>query len=234
MIRLGVRLGAAGLLLAALAGCGSDQSEKEGTQLATDTAKGIVGLLPIPFLKRTGPAAPPPDVEAMALSALETNRGPLIFTAFEEQGLSTILGMIGENGAMRTYATPSSQALILRAGVLAGTRGFGHDMISGDVDQVAVLIRSRTAGTAPKVLRYLDGLGLERPLPLECSVRTGADSTYPFAGQSWTGTQVVEHCTGSGAVIDNSYIVGADGNILASRQWISPELGYVTIQTVRR
>ncbi|HEY0276014.1 MAG TPA: YjbF family lipoprotein [Paenirhodobacter sp.] len=227
-----LRLGAASLLLAALAACGSDQSEKEGTQLARDTAVGIVGLLPIPFFKKSAVAAPSPDIEAMALSAMETNTGPLIFVAFEAQG-ATILGMIGENGAMRTYATPASQAMILRGGVLAGTRGFGHDMISADVDAVGGLIHARTAGTAPKVLRYLDGLGLERPLPLNCTVRIGAETTYPFAGQNWTGAQVVEHCEGSGATIDNSYIVGANGAVLASRQWISPELGYVTIQTVR-
>ncbi|RWR10737.1 YjbF family lipoprotein [Paenirhodobacter populi] len=228
-----LRRAVAGLLVAALAACGSDQSEKEGTELAAETAKGIVGLLPIPFLKKGGAPAAAPNAEAMALSAMETNRGPLILASFEAQGITTVLGMIGENGAMRTYATPSSQAMILRGGILAGTRGFGHDMISADVAAVGALIRGRTTGGAAKVLRFLDGLGLERPLPLTCAVRTGAESTYPFAGQSWTGTQVIEHCEGSGAVIDNSYIVGADGAIIASRQWISPQLGYVTIQTIR-
>jgi hypothetical protein len=81
-----LRRAVAVLLVAALAACGSDHSEKEGTELAAETAKGIVGLLPIPFLKKGGAPAAAPNAEAMALSAMETNRGPLILLPSRRRG----------------------------------------------------------------------------------------------------------------------------------------------------
>lgn len=225
---------AAAVLALAVSGCGSDNSRTENTDFARQTAQGVISLLPLPRKEASTPSAPPLSAEALAVSALESNKGPLLFAVVESQKNNAILGMIGENGGMRTYATPGSQALILRNGVLAASRGLGHDMISADVAASSALIRGRQAGTARKVLRYLDGVGLERPLPLTCTITPRDETSYPFAGQTWSGQQIAEHCEGSGAKIDNSYVVDAGGTILSSRQWISPELGYVTIQTLRR
>lgn len=222
------RIGAL-LLAVALGGCGSESDQLAGPNLVKEGAQSVASS--VTFWKKK-PAAQPVDAEAMAKGALELNKGPLVLASFET-GYTDIFGMVGENGAMRTYNSPGSKAIILRDGVLAGTRGFGFDMMSADTGATARLIRARQAGQATKVLRYLDGLGLERPLPLDCTVATGASTTYPFAGQSWSGQQVVERCTGSGLTIANTFIVSAEGAVLSSRQWVTPEIGYITIQTVR-
>ncbi len=222
------RIGAL-LLAVALGGCGSESDQLAGPNLVKEGAQSVASS--VTFWKKK-PAAQPVDAEAMAKGALELNKGPLVLASFET-GYTDIFGMVGENGAMRTYNSPGSKAIILRDGVLAGTRGFGFDMMSADTGATARLIRARQPGQATKVLRYLDGLGLERPLPLDCTVATGASTTYPFAGQSWSGQQVVERCTGSGLTIANTFIVSAEGAVLSSRQWVTPEIGYITIQTVR-
>ena len=214
--------------LGGLAACGSDTNQTENSRMAGESIKQIFSTF-----KRDKTVAVAPDAEAMARSSLELNKGPLILLSQETPKNVSILGMIGENGTMRTYATPTMQAVILRGGMLAGTRGLGFDMMSAEVEQTGRLIRARTPGTGKKVIRYLDGLGLERPIPLDCTVSVGADTSYPFAGQTWSGRQVVEHCEGLGMKMDDTFIVSAAGQIVASRQWISPQLGYVTIQTVR-
>jgi len=45
--------------------------------------------------------------------------------------------------------------------------------------------------------------------------------------------QVAEHCEGSGAVVDNGYLVSAEGRVLVSRQWAGPSLGYMVFQSLR-
>ncbi|MFT3687578.1 YjbF family lipoprotein [Paenirhodobacter sp.] len=222
------RIGAL-LLAVALGGCGSESDKLAGPNLVKEGAMSVASAAM--FWKKKPPAKPV-DAEAMARGALELNKGPLILASFET-GYTDIFGMVGENGAMRTYNSPGSRAIILRGGMLAGTRGFGFDMMSAETEGTGRLIRARQAGQAKKVLRYLDGLGLERPLPLDCAVATGASTTYPFAGQSWSGQQVVERCTGSGLTITNTFIVSAEGRVVSSRQWVTPQVGYITIQTVR-
>lgn len=181
------------------------------------------------------PAPTKPAPEAEARSALELNKGPLRYVAFESTGYSTIVGMTGQNGPLRTYFTPTRQSIILRNDMVAGTRGFGFDMESAVTTPTERLIRARQSGTAPKVLRHLNGLDYERPTPLTCQVlNTGKSVSYSFAGTTWSGVQMAEICHATGGdKLTNSYIVTANGEIASSRQWVSPQLGYVTIQTVR-
>ena len=124
------------------------------------------------------------------------------------------------HGAMRTYMTPSEEALILRGGMLVGTRGLGHDLSVAEPGTEA-LIRAGASGSGTRVMRYYTGDGLERPLQFACATAPG-----PNPGVT------VESCEGHGVRFQNSYIAQG-GRIMVSRQWIGPELGYVTIQTLR-
>ena len=217
------------LAAAALMGCGSQNEELATSNLMKETASAVAEMA---MFWKPKPVPGTVDGEAMAKSALELNKGPLILASFET-GYTDIFGMVGENGTMRTYNSPGQRAIILRDGLLAGTRGFGYDVMSTEVGEVGRLIHGRKAGTAQKVARYLDGLGLERPLPLSCTVTPGPMTSYPFIGKTWSGQQVVERCEGHGVSYANSYVVSAQGAILASRQYLMPQVGYLTIQSVR-
>ncbi len=213
-----------------LAGCGNDTGKTENASIARNVASGIFARL-MPGKKAK--AGAPMGQEELALAGLRSNAGPLLLATIESQGATTILGMVGENGGKRTYATPSQQNLVLRSGVLVATRGLGHDLMSSDLGPTPGLLAARQAGSAKRIQRYLDGEGIERPLRLSCTLTPGTDQSYSFAGTDWSGLQMIENCTGSGLSIDNHYLVAANGTIILSRQWIGPKLGYVTLQTVR-
>lgn len=220
---------ALGAILALLTGCGSDTSKTENMRIAGGVAKGVFGLL-----KPGGGAKPAAGIgqEDLAASALRSNAGPLLLATIEARGTTTVLGMIGENGNMRTYATPNQQSLIFRNGILVGTRGLGHDMMSAETGNLRALLVSG-GGKTNRVQRYLDGEGVERPLPLSCTVTPGEAKSYSFAGTAWSGRQMIERCQSGGLTIENHYLVTASGQIALSRQWIGPSLGHVTVQTLR-
>lgn len=169
----------------------------------------------------------------MAARALAANPAPLILVSLESTGATQVMAMVGENGGMRTYMTPNMQALVIRSGMLTGTKGLGNDLSVAEVEGTANLIRARRAGQGSRTMRYISGDGTERPLPLNCTIAVGDAKSFSFAGTGWNATQVVESCEGSGAEVQNSYLVTASGHIPVSRQWIGPRLGYVTIQTIR-
>ena len=215
-----------------LTACGNDVSKTENVSIASNTFKGLAQLMP-KFGKESGEIAQAPDQEAIARSALASNAGPVMLLGIEATNGVTAAGMVGENGKMRTYNTPSKQSLILRDGLIVGTRGFGNDVMSADVADVAALILARKAGSAKRTPRYLDGEGIERPLPLDCTVSLGEAKNYSSAGTDWQTIQVAERCTAPNVDITNSYLVTSAGKIALSRQWIAPNLGYVTMQTLR-
>lgn len=210
-----LRITLAASLLGTLAACGNDQDAGVFGVLA-QTAGQVVAERRTP----DQPAAPPTSAQDAAAEALRVNPGPLIQAGFESLGRSQVMAMTGQNGAMRTYMTPAEEALILRGGMLVGTRGLGNDLSVAEPGTEG-LIRAGAAGTGTRVMRYFAGDGIERPLQFTCTVGAG-----PAPGVT------VENCEGHGATFQNSYMVQG-GQIAVSRQWIGPALGYVTIQTLR-
>ena len=216
MIRATMRAALATALLAVLAGCGNMAEEQSMSGKLIQYARQEVA-------SRRGDKAPapPPDPAQMAATALRVNKGPLILVGLERMGTTQVLAMTGENGDRRTYMTKKEQALILRNGMLSGTRGLGHDLSVAEMDGSAALIRAGRSGQAGRVMRYWTGDGLERPLRLDCAVAPG-----PKAGV------MTETCQNGPLKIQNSYLVQG-GRITVSRQWIGPDLGYATIQELR-
>ncbi|WP_312529651.1 YjbF family lipoprotein [Paracoccus sp. (in: a-proteobacteria)] len=209
-------------LLVALVGLSACGNDKEATAtspiaIAGQVAKQTAGDFGLGG-KKAEPA-PARSPEQMAAEALQVNAGPLILVNFESLGRSQVMAMTGQNGAMRTYMAPSKEAVILRQGMLIGTRGLGNDMSTTEA-QTEPLIRAGRAGQGQRTIRYYSGDSKERPLEFTCSTGPG-----PKAGV------MVEDCTGHGASFQNSYISQA-GQITVSRQWAGP-LGYLTIQTLR-
>jgi hypothetical protein len=209
------KIAAAAALLGGLAACGN-----EGQGVFTQTVQQVVGERVARSQAPAQPAAPARSDAERAAEALRVNPAPLIQVGFEALGQTQVMAMTGQNGAMRTYMTPSEEALILRGGMLIGTRGLGRDLSVAEPGTEA-LIRAGQSGEGSRVMRYLEGDGLERPLRFACTVAPG-----PQAGL------MVESCRGHGTSFQNSYAVQA-GQIPVSRQWVGPGTGYVTIMTLR-
>lgn len=206
-------------LLATLAACGNQGADETGITPASvlvQTARQAITA------RTREPAAPAPERSAQeqAAEALRVNAGPLIQVGFEGLGRNQILALTGQNGAMRTYMTQSEEAVILRNGILIGTKGLGRDLSVAEAG-TENLIRAGQSGRGTRIMRYLGGDGLERPLQFDCTTGPG-----PKAGV------IVEDCTGHGLTFQNSYAVQG-GQIPVSRQWVGPGLGYITVQTLR-
>lgn len=216
------------LMLAAVAACSN--TENDGP---VSIGRQAIGQVMGQIGGAKAPAPAPRDPAAIAADALAANPGPLILVEIDGNMRSQPMAMTGQNGRMRTYMTPSEQAIILRDGMLVGTKGLGHDLSVAEADGSAALIRSGRSGTAQRVMRYISGDGVERPLPLNCDVQRGASQSLAVGGRNWNLQQMVESCEGQGLKVQNTYLVSSDGQIPVSRQWIGQALGYVTIQTIR-
>lgn len=224
-------------LLAALAAAvalGACSRDTAGVTSGGASASGTLkaGLALVMPGSGSAPTAPP-SPEALAQAALSSVKGPVVLATFEASGATMVFGMVGENGAMRSYNSPDQRGIVLRNGLLAATRGFGEDLMSASTEGVAQLVTARRAGTAERVQRYLDGDGTERPVPMRCAVSVGQPVSQTLSGIAYSGVQVAEHCEGSGAVVDNGYLVSAEGRVLVSRQWAGPSLGYMVFQSLR-
>lgn len=219
MIMARIKTGAAcALALGLLVACGSrDADEGDSGQFTQAVRQVITETLPT---TKKAKAVTPKSPDEMAAEALRVNPGPLILVGLEKTGRNQVMALTGENGSMRTYMTPGEQALILRGGLLIGTRGLGNDLSVAE-PQTESLIRSGRSGSGQRIMRYFTGDGRETPLRFECTTGPGPKSGV-----------LVEDCKGHGVTFQNSYITQG-GQVSVSRQWAGPALGYLTIQVLR-
>lgn len=204
---------------AMLTACGN-QGENQSASPFAIAAKTVAQAVAARRANDGEPAKPPKSPQEMAAEALRVNPSPLIMVGFESLDRTQVMAMAGENGGMRTYMTPAEEALIMRSGMVTGTRGLGNDLSVAEPGTES-LIRSGQSGTATRVMRYFTGDGLERPVDFKCSVAPGPKPSV-----------MIESCEGHGLSFQNNFMVQG-GAIPVSRQWLGPALGYVTVQTLR-
>jgi hypothetical protein len=192
-----------------LSACGSNQSEQS-----------ILGPISQMFLGFTKPAAPHTsmaDIQRQITPAVRQRfrHTSLMIAQLEQNERASILVRKGLNRDVETYFTPDNLSLSLKEGVLVGTRGFGFDLMSSDVAEVIGGIRH--GGRAVRVHRYLDG---EDQIVIKSYI-------CDYSGN----TQVTETCYGKDHSFKNSYQMSG-GKVIASRQWIGPDLGYIRLEDV--
>lgn len=222
-------LALAGAALLGLAGCGNDKDQL----MSLNTLKQVSAELKGSIGGSKAPAPSPQQQAAaqaqLAAAALRSLPGPVMLGTWEATGVTTVLGLQGQNGSKRSYATPDQQGVVMERGLMVATRGLGHDLQSANTGNSASLIRARRAGHSNRTHYYLDAIHQERPLPLSCDIA----SAGAVSAGGVSGTQMTETCTGGGVKITNSYIVSNGGRIMASRQWIGPNAGYMALQVLR-
>lgn len=221
------------LALGALAGCGNDASQlATGTLLrgaATQVVSGVTGRLGGAETATPDPAAAAQAEAQLASAALQSLPGPVMLGTLPSMGGTTALGLVGQNGARRSYQTPTDQMIVTEGGLVIATRGLGHDLQSAETGALGGLIRNARAGQGRRVMRYLDGEWVERPLTLDCEV-TPQGSVALGAGIS--ARKVVETCRSGALEVENSYLLRG-GRIIASEQWIGPMVGAIELKVLR-
>ncbi|MFG6519351.1 YjbF family lipoprotein [Sulfitobacter sp. 1A13496] len=196
-------------LLGLLAACGQGQSQQ-----------GIFGPIGQALLGFTQSASKPSSMADIRRQVTPEVRQrfqhtSLMIAQLEQNERASILVRKGVNRNVETYFTPDNISLSLKEGVLVGTRGLGFDLMSGDVAEV--LAGLRHGGQAVRVHRYLDG---EDQIVIKSYICN-------YSGNA----QITETCYGKDHSFKNSYQMSG-GKVVASRQWIGPDLGYIRLEDV--
>jgi hypothetical protein len=167
--------------------------------------------------------APPPQPLTRAMIGDFTD--PLLYAALPSRNAEAFLGIAMVDGPIVTWWTQNQVALILRDGALIGTRGLGEDLMASSAPDMRV-----ARGTSRRINQYIGPDDTTLTLAWACEVTELGMETVALLGQAWTGKRVDETCDGSAGKLVNSYWLDRDGSIRQARQWVSPSVGYITIQ----
>lgn len=158
-------------------------------------------------------------------------QAPMIFAVLPETGVAAALVPAGQNGAVLSWQTRDEVQLSFADGVLVASRGLGHDLMSAEVDGTIAALRGGPDRYARR-LGHLDGHWDVVPTRQSCEMTRQGDQVHRSTSGPLAVRVFAETCDGA-TPIENRYHKGADGRLWWSRQWVSPEVGYVEIELIR-
>jgi hypothetical protein len=175
---------------------------------------------------------PPP--EKLGRASFELVPGPLLFVVLRNGAAAAPMVPFGDNRGFRTWSTAEKQTLTLRQGVLVATRGLGDDLMSADVSATARALASGSGEGVVRITRHLDGEDGVRVRSFACSVTTaGREPITLVSGEALNAIRVTEACSDGTVSFRNTYWKTSNGTVRRSRQWVSPDVGYATIEVLR-
>lgn len=204
------------LTVMALASCGSDTSSSGAVRVAVDSVLGGTR------------ATAPPVITRSLLAQVIT---PVMLVTVDARRQQALIAEVQTNRDVATWSSVDDITLSFRNGVLVATRGMGADLMAADVPEV-----SRSSGSGKSHVRVhtlLNGEDQAVQTKYTCTFRTVGVENVEIVELSYQLTHIVESCAAGGVRFSNAYWLADDHRMRKSRQWVSPEVGFLTIEDVR-
>ncbi|WP_186766467.1 YjbF family lipoprotein [Puniceibacterium confluentis] len=209
-----------------LAACGNDRNATSPVDMVQQvfrslTSGGTAG---------SGAQIPASQIE----TAYAATPAPIALVTIESRQGQALVLEIERNGAYQTFATSGRQVVVLRNGMITGTRGLGGDLMSSDADGLVALIRARQAGKTPYAMRFLTGEDVTETLSYSCDVFPDGTQSLTQGRIRTTATKMIANCTGAGKPFTDTFLVDSTGYALSSRQWVGDYNNYLRVETLRK
>ncbi|MGB3409293.1 MAG: YjbF family lipoprotein [Jannaschia sp.] len=179
--------------------------------------------------------ASPPVVDARSVLTaqfVEQVQTPLILIVAQRLDSALTMIPLSQNGETVQWRDAVGGGLFRRNGILVGTRGAGHDLLSADVEPLRAALRAGGGRDVTRINRILNGENQVVAEQYICDVRATGDETLTFYGKSYETTRFVEACRGDGPAFENRYWIDRGGVIRRSLERVSPQVGFLLLDVL--
>lgn len=212
-----IALGLSALL--ALTACGNDTEKASNGEIFRALTSGATSKM------KGQSAAPTPIARALVSQAL----APVLLATLDKTGQQALLAEIRSSGGVETWSSVDDVTISLRNGVVVATRGLGADLMAASVPSVT----RNSTGSHTRVHTLLNGEDQAVQTQFICTFRNAGTQTITVVELSYATTQITESCSADGQSFENQYWVSGSGLIRKSLQWLSPDLGYITVEDLK-
>jgi hypothetical protein len=220
-----------------LAGCSSNQNDGRA-ELLLAAGKQTLGTITGKNPRKKGKLPP----ATITQQQLENTKIPALQVNLVTRGGSDFLKRAtqrndGTFGTVAVWRGTGGTEVILRNGVLVGTKGIGGDIISADAGATIRAVSGAEAGSGQRRYFLSGGNYNDTELVLSCRIANLGQTTTQVVHLAYQTVHLRETCAGGegGRVrIANDYWVQPkSGLVRRSRQWAGPYSGYFEIILLR-
>jgi hypothetical protein len=147
---------------------------------------------------------------------VQTKASDRLLASLFKRNVVSEVDLIDRRGTITEWASADGATITLDDGILISTSGLSDDLYSAEVEPLQAAM-SQGGGSYTRTFRYLDGERVIRSVEAACILR-----------QSEEGSEFTELCREvDGTFINRFRVLPNTLLILASRQWVSREVGYL-------
>ncbi len=158
---------------------------------------------------------------------------PSLEVVAEARDRTAYLVPFSRRGDVTVWRTVDGGQVVLRNGLVTGTRGLGGDLASADFSATLAALQSGS-GAFLRRLYVRNGLGQEDAISLNCQTETVGRVRLDVVGKSYETTHLRESCqTGQESIVNEFWIEPKSGVVRQSRQWVGPTIGYLRVRLLK-
>lgn len=188
---------------------------------------------------RSGRNQEPPKPLVITQQLLDNTKEPVLLVFSEQIDRPSLLRQLTTRrdtaqGTVAVWRASDGAQVILRDGLLVGSRGIGGDLIQSDVTQVQSLIASQSFGQATRVVSFLSGDNSLLTLTLSCTLSDMGIEALTLVEAPVNLRHIRETCAAEEGMIEYDYWVEPNTQVIRkSRQWSGPIIGYYEITLLK-
>ncbi|MEL6241601.1 MAG: YjbF family lipoprotein [Pseudomonadota bacterium] len=138
-------------------------------------------------------------------------------------------------GQIVVWRSPDGAQIVLRDGLIIGTRALGNDLASADVSQSLHLLRTSGTGAAHRVFYVREDDNTQATINAQCQVSSLGPAQIEIVERSFSTVRMREVCSvGSDQIINEYWIDSGDRTVLQSRQWVGPRIGFLDLRVLKK
>lgn len=151
--------------------------------------------------------------------------GPRLQVQIASRGANALLTRGAINDDVETWFTVDNISLSFRDGVLVASRGLGFDLMAADTRGTLAALAGMGEDVYRRQMRYLTGDHHSTYLTAGCSMASAGPETVDGRRLE----RLEESCQARQYEFTNLFWRDQNGSVVKSRQWLSPEIGYITV-----
>ena len=158
------------------------------------------------------------------------SRPVLMDAGLEKFGSSEALVRVSHRVSDEIWRAENGDTLTLREGIVLGTRALTPDLFSVDATLPSQWRAAARPASAHRVHRYVDGEEQVHIRAYTCVFSETRPDELPLGAETLQLYRTDEDCYNATQDFTNSYWLNGSGQMVLSRQWLGPELGYLLLK----
>lgn len=157
-----------------------------------------------------------------------------MFVAVPALNARGVVTQSARNGDVVTWRTSDNTTMSFEQGVVVSTRGLGDDLMGADIGHTLAALRGGAGDWGPRLNGYMNGEYQPYFMTFQCRRTATRSDVVQIAGAAIGTTRTDEVCLNDERQIENTYWRNGNGQMVKSRQWVSPGVGYMETERVIR